>query len=69
VTFHLDWHSLHNALLLGQVTHLKQLTKVSEDEVKQLHGIGSNGLAQLQRALAEKGMAFADKKQKGKDKQ
>lgn len=39
---------------------LEQLTKVSEADVKQLHGIGPNALEQLRRALAAKGLSFAD---------
>jgi DNA repair protein RadC len=61
-------HPAQRALAGAGYTHLKQLTKVNEDEVKQLHGIGPNALAHLHRALAEKGLEFADKKQKGKDK-
>lgn len=45
---------------------LEQLTKLSESEVKQLHGIGPNALKQLRRALDAKGLSFADGKE-GKD--
>jgi len=38
---------------------LAQLTKLSEADVKQLHGIGPNALEALRRALAEQGLAFA----------
>jgi hypothetical protein len=43
------------------VQSLEQLTRFSETEIKRLHGIGPNALAQLQRALAENGLSFADK--------
>ncbi len=38
---------------------LEQLTTVSEDEIKKLHGIGPNALKQLRSALAAKGLSFA----------
>jgi hypothetical protein len=41
-------------------TRLEQLSKVSEAEVRQLHGVGPNALRQLRQALADKGLAFAD---------
>jgi predicted RecB family nuclease len=50
------------ALAEAGIRRLEQLTKLSEDEVKQLHGIGPNALAQLRRALIAKGLSFADKK-------
>lgn len=40
---------------------LEQLTRVSEAEIKRLHGIGPNALNQLRNALAVKGRSFADK--------
>lgn len=49
------------ALAAAGVQNLKQLTKFSEDEVKQWHGIGPNALKQLRQALAERGLAFAKK--------
>ncbi|KZE51995.1 DNA-binding protein [Brevibacillus parabrevis] len=39
---------------------LKQLTAVSEADVRKLHGMGPKALEQLRRALADKGMAFAE---------
>ena len=50
------------ALAEADIRRLKQLTKLSEDEVKQLHGIGPNALAQLRRALIAKGLSFAERK-------
>ena len=41
------------------IQRLDQLTRFSEAEVKQLHGIGPNALDQLRRALAAKGLPFA----------
>jgi hypothetical protein len=43
-------------------TRLEQLTKVSEAEIKQLHGIGPNALDQLRGALKAKGLSFAGEK-------
>ena len=39
------------ALIGAGYSRLEQLTKLSEAEVKQLHGIGPNALNQLRRAL------------------
>lgn len=50
------------ALAGAGIENLKQLTKFSEAEIKQLHGIGPNALKSLRRALAEKGLSFANKK-------
>ena len=41
---------------------LEQLSKVSEEEVKRLHGIGPNALKQLHAALEAKGLSFAEGK-------
>jgi hypothetical protein len=41
---------------------LEQLSKVSEAEVKQLHGMGPKGIEQLRRALEARGMSFASPK-------
>ena len=50
------------ALAGAGIKNLKQLTKFSEAEIKQLHGIGPNAINQLRNALAAKGLSFADKK-------
>lgn len=50
------------ALAGAGVQNLAQLTRFSEAEIKQLHGIGPNALSQLRSALAEKGLTFADKR-------
>jgi hypothetical protein len=54
------------ALAAAGVQRLAQLTTMREAEVKQLHGIGPNALAQLRHALAANGLAFAGDRQ-GKD--
>lgn len=41
---------------------LEQLTKVSEAELKRLHGMGPKGIEMLRRALEAKGLSFADRK-------
>lgn len=52
------------ALAGAGIQNLKQLTRFSESEVKQLHGIGPNAFDKLKRALEAKGLSFADKKHK-----
>ena len=52
------------ALAGAGIRRLEQLTKLTEAEVKQLHGIGPNALIQLRHALDAKGLTFADGKQK-----
>jgi predicted RecB family nuclease len=44
------------------IQSLEGLAKFSQVEIKKLHGIGPKALAQLQRALAAKGLFFADEK-------
>ncbi len=51
------------ALAAAGVRSLKQLTRFREEDVKRWHGIGPNALAQLRRALSERGLSFA----KGRD--
>jgi hypothetical protein len=46
------------ALAAAGVRALGQLTKFSEDEIKQLHGIGPNALKELKRALKAQGLSF-----------
>lgn len=52
------------ALAAAGIKNLKHLTKFSEAEIKQLHGVGPNALGKLRQALAESGLAFADGKKK-----
>lgn len=49
------------ALAGAGIKNLKQLTKFSEAEIKQLHGVGPNATGKLRQALAEKGLSFKDK--------
>ena len=50
------------ALAGAGISRLEQLTRVSEAEIKRLHGMGPNGLKQLRDALAAKGLSFAEGK-------
>jgi hypothetical protein len=49
------------ALAGAGIKNLKHLTKFSETEIKQLHGVGPNALGKLRQALAEKGLSFKEK--------
>lgn len=51
------------ALAGAGIQRLDQLAKFSEDEVKQLHGIGPNAVVQLRHALSAKGLSFANRKE------
>ena len=51
------------ALDRAGIMRLEQLAKLSEAEIKQLHGIGPNALDQLRRAMRAKGLSFAGKEQ------
>ena len=44
------------------IRNLKHLTRFSESEIKQLHGIGPNAINQLHAALAAEGLSFAREK-------
>jgi ERCC4-type nuclease len=48
----------HRALAGAGISSLKQLSKFSEEQIKELHGIGPNALKELRRALTEKGLSF-----------
>jgi DNA-directed RNA polymerase alpha subunit len=50
------------ALTAANIQNLKQLTRYSEEDIKELHGIGPNALKELRRALAAKGLSFANEK-------
>ena len=50
------------ALTAAGIQRLEQLTKLSEDQVGKLHGIGPNALTQLRHALLAKGLSFAERK-------
>ena len=50
------------ALIGAGYLRLEQFTKVSETELRQLHGIGPNAIKQLRRALEARGLSFAEGK-------
>ncbi len=50
------------ALAEAGYLRLEQLTETSEDEIKQLHGVGAKAIDQLRRALETRGLSFSDKK-------
>ena len=50
------------ALVGAGYVRLEQLTRVSEAELKKLHGLGSRGINILRSALEDKGLSFADAK-------
>ena len=52
------------ALAGAGIKKLKQLTKFSEAEIGQLHGVGPNALGKLRQALADNGWTFKEKKSK-----
>jgi hypothetical protein len=54
------------ALEAAGYSRLEQLTKVTEAELGQLHGMGPNALGKLSQALAERGLSFC--KHSGMDK-
>lgn len=57
------------ALQSAGITTLTQLTKTSEAELLQLHGMGKNALETLRAALQAEGLAFREvKKEAGMDK-
>jgi hypothetical protein len=49
------------ALAGAGIKTLKQLTKFSEAEIKQLHGVGPNALGKLRQALVDRGLSFLKK--------
>lgn len=50
------------ALAGAGIKNLKQLTKFTEAEIKQLHGVGPNALGKLRQALEERKLSFAKEK-------
>lgn len=46
------------ALAAAGYARLEHLTKVSEADLKRLHGMGPKALDQLRRALAARGLSF-----------
>ena len=50
------------ALAGAGIQSLRELTKFSEKEIKELHGIGPNALNELRCAMKSKGLSFAKEK-------
>ena len=50
------------ALQNAGITTLKHLSKLSEEEVAKLHGIGKNAIQQISKALTDNGLSFTQKK-------
>ena len=50
------------ALASAGISQLKHLTKLTEADLMQLHGIGPNALDLLRRALKAKGLSFRKEK-------
>lgn len=46
------------------INTLKQLSMLTEEEFKKLHGIGPNAINQIKEAFAESGLSFSEKKSK-----
>lgn len=55
------------ALAGAGYTRLEQLTRVTEDEILRLHGMGPKELGQLRSALAARGWSFAGARGGGSD--
>ncbi|BBI34299.1 helix-hairpin-helix domain-containing protein [Cohnella abietis] len=47
------------ALTNANLLQLEQISKISEAELKQLHGIGPNAVKQIRNALEAKGLTFS----------
>lgn len=50
------------ALAGAGIQKLEQLTRFSETEIMQLHGMGPKALGLLRQALADRGLSFKDRK-------
>ncbi len=50
------------ALAGAGYTRLEQLSRVTESEIKRLHGMGPKGIRLLRQALEAKGLSFAEGK-------
>lgn len=48
------------ALAEAGYTRLEELTEVREADILEHHGVGPKAVGEIRRALAEKGMMFAD---------
>lgn len=52
------------ALASAGIANLKQLSKFTEAEIAQLHGMGPNALSKLREALKAEGLSFKQAKVK-----
>lgn len=50
------------ALAAAGIQTLEDLTRFSEADIKNLHGVGPNALGKLRTALTEKGLSFVNQK-------
>lgn len=50
------------ALAGAGIFNLKQLSRFSEAEIKELHGMGPSALKVLRQSLADNGLSFVDQK-------
>ncbi len=50
------------ALLEAGYLRLEQFTQLSEADILRLHGMGPKAVDQLRRALADRGLSFAERK-------
>lgn len=50
------------ALKSAGISRLEHFNRFTEEEIKELHGIGPNALEQLRAALTEKSLSFAHDK-------
>ena len=48
------------ALTAAGCMQLEDVAKLSEKEIKQLHGVGPNAIAMLRQALKDHGLSFAE---------
>lgn len=48
------------------IKNLEQLTRFTEADIKELHGVGPNALGKLRQALADKGLSFAEEQKSKK---
>jgi ERCC4-type nuclease len=55
------------ALVGAGYLRLEQLTRVSEAELKQLHGVGPKTLKQLRAVFETRGLSFADGKDRSRN--
>ena len=52
------------ALANAGIKNLKQVTKFTDAEIKQFHGVGPNAIGKLRQALADQGLSFANEKKR-----